>query len=141
MRIYFSRCSFEDFENKNDEIVDYIEKTNELNRALTESGYEIVYIKEFIPYDEIYKNIESCDCLLAFTDVFGSTWKTSEITYAHSGAGAFSKVDFRIPVFLYNLRKINGFFKSMIKRQDVYVLPKNVKSATRLINKIMSNAK
>ena len=110
MHIYFSRCHFEDFETGTDinyikEISDYIEKTEELNYALIELGHEIVYIKDWIPYKEIQKNIETCDCLLAFTDVFASTWKMSEITYAQHGAGAFECKDFHIPVFLYDVHK------------------------------------
>lgn len=133
MRIYITRMSFENEEHD----AQFYSKAYALISALKTQNHEIVYISdnEFNDYKYvgIYKALSSCDCLLAFTDCYtcSSTWRVSEITYAINGAGAFEKVDFHIPVFLY--RGIDNhnslFIDNLIKQPDVYVLPDDINVA------------
>jgi len=62
------------------------------------------------------------------------------MTYAFNGAGAFEKVNFHIPVFLY--RAIDDYkspnVDSLVKMSDVYILPDDIDSAAQFINVTMN---
>jgi hypothetical protein len=120
--------------------------TNKLIKSLKKRRHKIVYVKdsEFMKYryTGIYKLVESCDCLLGFTDQYtlSGTWRAIEMTYAHSGVGAFDKADFHIPVFLYNGldEHESGFAISFAKRHEVYSLPNEIDLAIQFIEDTMS---
>jgi len=123
----------------------FYEKAYTLISVLKRQGHEMVYIADskFKDYEEIFMLISYCNCLLAFTDKYtlSCTWRTSEITYAQHGVGIFEKVDFHIPVFLYRAIDDHNtpFLESLVRMQDVFVLPVDASSAAQVINVAMND--
>jgi len=140
MRIYITRMSLL---KKNDDKKIYV-KAYALISLLKKQMHEIIYVNDnkFKDYDEIYNLISSCKCLLAFIDTYtlSSTWRMSEITYAMAGMGAFEKVNFHIPVFLYKITDYYNsmFLESTLQQPDVFLLPEDINLAAQTINMVMS---
>ena len=145
MRIYVTKLTHydKDFE------ATYFSKAHALMDALIEHGHEIVYItdKSFndFEYVGIFKELASCDCLLAFTDDYtlSSSWRFIEITYAMFGHGAFEEhlnVGFHIPVFVYRGLDDNDspFIREILEQPDVYLLPNEIGDAADFINNFQS---
>ena len=145
MRIYITRSTFEEFSWKiTDGLTDYVETSFKLIEALESNGCRTDYVKEsaFNGYDEIYEKIRCCDCLVAFTDRFtlASTWRSVEITYAHSGVGAYEKSDFHIPVFFYRGLDSHkcAFIESMLGRTGrIHAMPDNIEDAVKFFDDTM----
>ena len=57
---------------------------DELTRRLEAEGCHLIFDRQFIGYDKIFKEIETCDGLLAIIDgdFWSSTWRVSETTFA-----------------------------------------------------------
>ena len=142
MRIYIARSTFEIYMEKESK---FVEVSLELNRLLIEAGHVVIHTDEdkWIPYPEIQALIETCGCLIGFIDdiTLASTWRAMEITYAHCGMGAFENTGFHIPVFFYKglENKQYPFIESMIKQDDVYVLPNDLKEAVKFLENTMAN--
>ena len=141
MRIYLTKVTFESEEKDSK----FYREANDLISILKKLGHEVVYVADdkFNNYEEIYKLIASCNCLLAITDSYSlsSTWRVSEITYASNGCGAFETVDFHIPVFLYKAIDDcdSSFLTELVKMHEVFTLPGDVNSAIQTINVTMKN--
>ena len=124
---------------------EYYHKAHDLLSLLEKHGHELVYIAddEFLDFDYkgIYKAIETCDALLAFTDGYtlSSTWRCSEITFVQYGEGTnykTDKTDFQvIPIFLY--RGIDDhftpFIRGLLTQPGVFDLPVDTGAAADMI--------
>ena len=145
MRIYVTKMTFSD----KDEDATYFSKAYALMDALKEHGHEIVYItdKSFLNfhYVGIFKELASCDCLLAFADKYtlSSSWRLTEITYAllcHGITWEHLNKGFHIPVFVYRGLDDHDspFIRETIEQPDVYLLPNKIGNAADFINNLQN---
>jgi len=109
-----------------------------LLEVLRELGFELFWNKEYRAYEQIEKEIASCNALLAIVDETwqSSTWMASEVTWASGQAGAIHTSNQRmkpIPVFLYPVLEkekwgwLNSHNHSIILDRDAHKAVEEVK--------------
>lgn len=109
--------------------------------ALEQQGYSVYMPFEWRDYRIIEKEIDQSDALIALADSdwLSSTWKTSEVTYALAGYGAFQVVQDHspIPTFIFwneepfDIQYLQGDLKN---HSSLFYLPWDIQEATEAVS-------